>query len=138
MFAHGFWADGSCFGKLIPTLQAEGHDVMAAQHGLNSLATDVAAVKACFARVSSPAVLVGHSYGGTLITARRDRSARGRPRLYRGARAGRRRDLAEPAGQVPETDVFSHIEVTDGRVWLKPSGIACFAGDLPEAEQKLV
>jgi predicted alpha/beta hydrolase family esterase len=41
---------------------------MASQHGLDSLATDVAAVKACLARVSSPAILVGHSYGGTLIT----------------------------------------------------------------------
>src|SRR5262245_25085141 len=68
VFAHGLWADGSCFSKLIPTLQTEGHDVMASQHGLDSLATDVAAVKACLARVSSPAILVGHSYGGTLIT----------------------------------------------------------------------
>src|SRR6202049_2096953 len=68
VFAHGLWADGSCFGKLIPALQAEGHDVMASQHGLDSLASDVAAVTACLARVSSPAILVGHSYGGTLIT----------------------------------------------------------------------
>src|SRR5215470_15763814 len=51
VFAHGLWADGSCFSKLIPTLQAEGHEVMASQHGLDSLATDVAAVKACLARV---------------------------------------------------------------------------------------
>ena len=68
VFAHGLWADGSCFSKLIPALQAEGHEVMASQHGLDSLASDVAAVKACLARVSSPAILVGHSYGGTLIT----------------------------------------------------------------------
>jgi hypothetical protein len=34
--------------------------------------------------------------------------------------------------------VFSHIEVTDGRVWLKPSGTSHFCGDLSEAEQKLV
>jgi len=68
VFAHGLWADGSCFGKLIPTLQAEGHEVMASQHGLDSLATDVAAVKACLARVHGPTILVGHSYGGTLIT----------------------------------------------------------------------
>ena len=68
VFAHGLWADGSCFSKLIPTLLAEGHEVMASQHGLDSLATDVAAVKACLARVRTPAILVGHSYGGTLIT----------------------------------------------------------------------
>jgi pimeloyl-ACP methyl ester carboxylesterase len=41
---------------------------MASQHGLDSLASDVAAVKACLARVSSPVILVGHSYGGTIIT----------------------------------------------------------------------
>jgi hypothetical protein len=38
----------------------------------------------------------------------------------------------------PRTDVFGHIEVADGRIWLKPSGIVCFAGDLSEQEQKLV
>jgi len=38
----------------------------------------------------------------------------------------------------PVADVFSHIEVADGRIWLKPDGIGCFAGDLPEAEQKVV
>jgi len=36
------------------------------------------------------------------------------------------------------TDVFSHAEVADGRIWLKPDGIGCFAGDLPETEQKVV
>jgi len=34
--------------------------------------------------------------------------------------------------------VFGHIEVAEGRVWLKQSGVEHFAGDLPEAEQKLV
>jgi pimeloyl-ACP methyl ester carboxylesterase len=68
VFAHGLWADGSCFSKLIPTPLAEGHEVMASQHGLDSLATDVAAVKPCVGRVRSPGILVGHSSGGTLIT----------------------------------------------------------------------
>ena len=68
VFAHGLWADGSCFSKLIPTLQAEGHEVMCSQHGLDSLKSDVACVTRCFGRVNAPVVLVGHSYGGTLIT----------------------------------------------------------------------
>jgi len=38
----------------------------------------------------------------------------------------------------PVTDVFSHIEIADGRAWMLPSGAACFAGDLPEEEQKVV
>jgi hypothetical protein len=41
VFAHGIWADGSCFQKLIPTLRAEGHEVMAAQYGLDTLKGDV-------------------------------------------------------------------------------------------------
>jgi pimeloyl-ACP methyl ester carboxylesterase len=38
----------------------------------------------------------------------------------------------------PATDVFQHIEIADGRIWMLPAGVDCFAGDLPEAEQKLV
>ena len=37
VFAHGIWADGSCFQKLIPTLRTEGYEVMAAQYGLDTL-----------------------------------------------------------------------------------------------------
>src|SRR6266850_1371356 len=44
VFAHGLWGDGSCFSKLIPTLQAEGHEVIAAQNSLDTLKGDVAAV----------------------------------------------------------------------------------------------
>jgi pimeloyl-ACP methyl ester carboxylesterase len=138
VFAHGLWADGSCFSKLIPTLLAEGHEVMASQHGLNSLAADVAAVKACFARVPDPVVLVGHSYGGTLIT-----HAGTDPRV------GALVYIAALAPDVDETsqgqqekfaraEVFQHIDVTDGRVWLKRSGVECFCGDLSEAEQKFI
>jgi hypothetical protein len=64
LFVHGIWADGSSFSKVIPTLQAEGHEVIAAQYGLDTLAGDVAAVKSALARVKSPAILVGHSYAG--------------------------------------------------------------------------
>src|SRR5580765_5672415 len=69
VFAHGIWADGSCFSKVIPTLQAEGHQVIAAQYGLDTLAGDVETVRRTLGRVSSPAILVGHSYGGSVITA---------------------------------------------------------------------
>src|SRR5260370_4773173 len=69
VFCHGIWADGSCFNKVIPTLQAEGHQVIAAQYGLDTLAGDVATVKRTLGQVSSPAILVGHSYGGSGITA---------------------------------------------------------------------
>jgi pimeloyl-ACP methyl ester carboxylesterase len=138
VFAHGLWADGTCFGKLIPTLQAEGYEVMASQHGLDSLATDVAAVKACLTRVSNPTILVGHSYGGTLIT-----HAGTDPRViglvYIAALAPDTDETSQSQlDKFPKTPVFSQIEVTDGRVWLKPSGTKHFCGDLSETDQKLV
>jgi pimeloyl-ACP methyl ester carboxylesterase len=138
VFVHGLWADGSCFGKLIPTLQAEGHEVIAAQYGLDTIAGDVAAVKNALGRVSSPAILVGHSYGGTIITAAgTDRRVAGL--VYIAALAPDADETSQSLqAKFPPTDVFSHIEVADGRIWLKPDGIGCFAGDLPEQEQKLV
>src|SRR5271169_4237663 len=138
VFAHGLWADGSCFSKLIPTLQAEGHEVMASQHGLDSLASDVAAVKACLARVSSPAILVGHSYGGTLIThAGTDPRVAGL--VYISALAPDADETSQSQiDKFPKTPVFSRIEVANGRVWLRPEGVECFAGDLSEQEQKIV
>jgi pimeloyl-ACP methyl ester carboxylesterase len=87
VFAHGIWADGSCFSKVIPPLQAEGYEVMSAQYGL---APD------------------------------ENETSQGQQDKF------------------PVTDVFQHIEVADGRVWMLPSGAAYFAGDLPEAEQKIV
>src|SRR5258708_8514787 len=68
VFCHGLWADGSCFSKVIIPLQAEGYECIAAQYGLNTTAEDVALVKATIGRVSGPVILVGHSYGGSVIT----------------------------------------------------------------------
>ena len=58
----------TCFQKLIPALRAEGHEVICAQYGLDTLKGDVDATIRSFGRVSGPIVLVGHSYGGTVIT----------------------------------------------------------------------
>lgn len=138
VFAHGLWADGSCFSKIIPTLQAEGHEVLSTQNSLDSLEGDVAAVKRVLSRVSSPAILVGHSQGGTVITAAgTDNRVAGL--VYIAALAPDENETAQSLqARFPATDVFSHIEIAEGRVWLLPSGIGCFAGDLPEEEQRLV
>src|SRR5882724_8587050 len=69
VFCHGLWADGSCFSKVIPALQADGHEVIAVQYGLDSYEEDLATVKRTLNRVGSPVILVGHSYGGATITA---------------------------------------------------------------------
>src|SRR5215813_11534366 len=130
VFVHGLWADGSCFSKLIPTLQAEGYEVISSQHSLDTLEGDVATVKRTLGRVSSPAILVGHSYGGTVITAAGtdDRVA---GLVYIAAIAPDAGETPQSQlGQFPTTDVFSHVEVADGRVWLRPEAVKSFAGDL--------
>jgi pimeloyl-ACP methyl ester carboxylesterase len=138
VFCHGIWADGSCFSKVIPTLQTEGHDVMAAQYGLDTLKGDVATVKRTLGRVSSPAIFVGHSYGGTVITAAGtdDRVA---GLVYIAALAPDAEETSQSQlNQFPTTEIFSHIEVADGRVWMLPQGVEYFAGDLSEQEQRVV
>jgi len=138
VFAHGLWADGSCFSKVIPALQADGHQVVSAQNSLDTLEGDVAAVTRALGRVSSPAILVGHSYGGTVITAAGtdDRVA---GLVYIAALAPDEGETSQSLQeQFPVTDIFAHIEIADGRIWMLPSGIGCFAGDLPEQEQKVV
>ena len=138
VFCHGLWADGSCFSKLIVPLQAEGYECIAAQYGLNTTAEDVALVKATIGRVSSPVILVGHSYGGTVITgAGTDDRVAGL--VYICALAPDADETSQTQqSNFPKTDVFSYIEVADGRIWLRPEGIDCFAGDLSEQEKKLV
>src|SRR5580698_7301753 len=69
VFCHGIWADGSSFNKLLPPLQAEGYEVICAQYGLDTNEADVAATIRTFNRVHDRIVLVGHSYGGAVITA---------------------------------------------------------------------
>ena len=138
VFCHGLWADSSCFSKVIAPLQAEGHQVIAAQYGLDTPEGDVATVIRTLGRVGSPAILVGHSYGGSVITAAGtdDRVA---GLVYIAALAPDADETSQSLlDQFPTTDVFAHIEVADGRIWLLPDGVEYFAGDLPEAEQQLV
>src|ERR1700747_3088102 len=138
VFAHGLWADGSCYSKVIPTLQAEGHEVVSTQNSLDTLEGDVAAVKRALGQVSSPAILVGHSQGGTIITAAGG-DARVAALVYICALAPDEDETAASLqAKFPMTDVLGHVEVAEGRIWLLPEGIEYFAGDLSAEEQQLV
>jgi pimeloyl-ACP methyl ester carboxylesterase len=66
---HGAWADGSSWSAVIEQLQAEGHKVTAPQFPMTSLADDVARLRQVLTLQDGPTVLVGHSYGGQIMTA---------------------------------------------------------------------
>src|ERR671920_782966 len=68
VLVHGLWADGSSWSKVIPVLKNAGHRIIAVQLPLHSLADDVATVKRAIDLVGGPTILVGHSYGGEVIT----------------------------------------------------------------------
>jgi len=77
-------------------------------------------------------------YGGTVITAAGtdDRVA---GLVYIATLAPDESETSQSQqSKFPVIDVFSHIEVADGRVWMLPEGVECFAGDLSEQEQEVV
>jgi pimeloyl-ACP methyl ester carboxylesterase len=69
VLVHGAWADGSCWSGVIERLQAEGFQVRAPQFPLSSLADDVARLRQVLEFQDGPTIVVGHSYGGQIMTA---------------------------------------------------------------------
>ncbi len=68
VLVHGAWADGSSWARVIPLLKAADLNVVAVQSPLTSLQDDVAATRRALARLNGTVLLVGHSYGGAVIT----------------------------------------------------------------------
>jgi pimeloyl-ACP methyl ester carboxylesterase len=68
VLVHGAFADGSSWAKVVARLQSKGYNVIAVQNPLTSLADDAAAAKRIIAQMEGPVLLVGHSYGGMVIS----------------------------------------------------------------------
>src|ERR671927_1274901 len=68
VLVHGAFADGSSWGDVVPLLEQAGYDVTAVQNPLTSFADDVATTRRVIDAQQEPVVLVGHSYGGAVIT----------------------------------------------------------------------
>jgi pimeloyl-ACP methyl ester carboxylesterase len=69
VLVHGAWADGSCWSSVIEHLQADGYKVTAPQFPMTSLADNVARLRQVLALQNGSTIVVGHSYGGQIITA---------------------------------------------------------------------
>jgi pimeloyl-ACP methyl ester carboxylesterase len=137
VLVHGAWADGSSWSKVIPILEAKGFHVVCVQNPLTSLADDVAATNRTIDAQDGPVLLVGHSYGGAVIT-----EAGNNPKVSglvyvaafapdAGESSG---SLAKPYGPTPGGAEIRPIE--DGFLVITPKGILeDFAQDLPLAEK---
>lgn len=69
VLVHGAWADGSSWSAVIERLQANGYNVSAPQFPMSQLSADVARLRQVLGRQNGPTIVVGHSYGGQIITA---------------------------------------------------------------------
>jgi pimeloyl-ACP methyl ester carboxylesterase len=140
VLVHGAFADGTSWSKIIPILEQKGYHVVAVQNPLTSLSDDVAATKRIIALQDGPVILVGHSWGGAVITQAGDD-----PKV-----AG----LVYVAAYAPElgqsaNDASTPFGITEGQKQIRvdsekfasmtPEGILNdFAQGLPIAERKLV
>ncbi|WP_341835312.1 alpha/beta hydrolase [Chitinophaga pollutisoli] len=140
VLVHGAFADGSSWSKVIPGLTAAGLNVIAVQNPLISLEDDVAATKRAIALMDGPVLLVGHSYGGMVITeAGNDPKVAGL--VYVAAlipNDGQSvMDVVQPYPAAPGSAEFKPD--AEGFISLSSKGIhQHFAQDLPETDRQVI
>ena len=138
VLVHGAFADGSGWEPVADILKKDGYTVSVVQQPETSCAEDVKSTKAVIDRQSEPVVLVGHSYGGAVIT-----EAGNDPKVsalvYIAAFAP---DAGESAGQLNQymPPATTGIKATDdGYFFLDPAVFAAdFAADIPAAKADLM
>jgi pimeloyl-ACP methyl ester carboxylesterase len=141
VLVHGAWADGSCWSGVIERLQAEGFQVRAPQFALNSLADDVARLRQVLAFQDGPTIVVGHSYGGQVITALGADAPKVVGLVYIAAFGlDEGESLGALLSQGPVTPALEHL-FTDSRgyAWLSEEDfVDHFAGDVEPVQAKVM
>jgi pimeloyl-ACP methyl ester carboxylesterase len=133
VLVHGAWADGSCWEGVIERLQADGYHVTAPQFPESSLADDVARLREVLARQDGPTIVVGHSYGGQIMTAMGADAPNVDGLVYIAAFG---LDQGESLGQLlaqgPPTPALAHLDIDDrGFSWLPEDDfVGHFAADV--------
>ena len=133
ILVHGAWADGSCWSDVIERLQADGFAVRAPQFPLSSLADDVARLREVLDFQDGPTIIVGHSYGGQIMTALGEDTPNVVGLVYIAAFGlDEGESLGALLSQGPVTPALAH-QFTDSRgyVWLSEDDfVNHFAGDV--------
>jgi pimeloyl-ACP methyl ester carboxylesterase len=141
VLVHGAWADGSSWSSVIEQLQAEGYHVTAPQFPLTSLANDVARLRQVLDFQAGPTVVVGHSYGGQIMTALGTDAPGVVGLVYIAAFAlDQGESLGALLSQGPVTPALAHL-FTDkqGFGWLSEDDfVKHFAGDVDHMKAKVM
>jgi pimeloyl-ACP methyl ester carboxylesterase len=141
ILVHGAWADGSSWSGVIERLQAEGFQVRAPQFPLTSLADDVARLRQVLDFQDGPTIVVGHSYGGQIITALGSDAANVVGLVYIAAFAlDEGESLGALLSQGPVTPALAHL-FTDARGygWLSEDDfVNHFAGDVEPTRARVL
>ena len=141
VLVHGAWADGSSWSSVIERLQSDGYHVTAPQFPLTSLAGDVARLRHVLALQDGPTVIVGHSYGGQVMTALGNDAPNAAGLVYIAAFG---LDEGESLGgllsQGPPTPALAPQFVDEaGFVWLTEDDfVNHFAGDVDPVKAKVL
>lgn len=136
VLVHGAFADGSSWEKVIPLLQAKGLNVVAVQSPLTSLANDVDAVKRAIEAAPGQVILVGHSWGGTVIT-QAGNNEKVTALVYVAAFApSRDQSVNDMLKGYPKPEWLGSVKVDSGGfLTLSPEAVGnFFAQDLPAAK----
>ncbi len=141
VLVHGAFADGSSWNKVIPLLEAEGFTVTAVQNPLKSLSEDVATTKRVLDAQKGDVVLVGHSYGGAVITEAAAGNSKVKALVYVAAFAP---DAGETLGALGERFPAAPLGTavvpdSAGFLYIDRAKVAdVFANDLPKEEAALL
>ncbi|ADB39679.1 signal peptide protein [Spirosoma linguale DSM 74] len=139
IFVHGLWADGSSWSKVIPLLVARGYKVISVQNPTTTLENDIAATQRAIAVAGGDVVLVGHSWGGFVITEAGD-LPQVKALVYVAAYAPEKDEtVVSLSEKAAPTQLASYFKAEGGFVSLTREGITnVFANDLSAQEQELV
>lgn len=137
ILVHGAWADGSSWSGIIPRLQREGFNVVAPQFPLTTLADNVARLRQVLAVQDGPAIVVGHSYGGQIITAVGTDAPNVAGLIYIAAFGlDQGESINDLLSQGPPTPALAHLRVdAQGFAWLPQEDfVKHFAADVDPAQ----
>jgi pimeloyl-ACP methyl ester carboxylesterase len=141
VLVHGAFADASSWNKVIPILQGDGYMVTAVQIPLSSLSDDVAATKRVLDGQTGPVVLVGHSWGGAVISAAADGHKNVRSLVYVAAFAPEAGEvITAPAAKYPTPELNSVLKPDEaGFLYIERARFHdAFARDLPVADTRIM